>query len=184
MKKEIIEWIKSLLFALVLALAISYFVSGTRVQGASMEPTLEHEDVLLMFRNKNIKHGDIVILRTGLEIRPEELEAMNFINRLKVGKTKSLVKRVIAKEGDRIEILDGQVFLNGDKLEEEYINGFSTLGQVEIGEIPKNKVFVLGDNRGNSLDSRNQEIGLVDIKDIRGKAILRLYPFGKAGRLN
>ena len=100
-----------------------------------------------------------------------------------MGKTKSLIKRVIAVEGDSIEITNGEVFLNGEKLEENYINGSDTFGDIIIEKIPKGKVFVMGDNRGNSLDSRDSQIGLVDTKDIKGKAILKIYPFSKMGKL-
>lgn len=184
MKKEIFEWFKSIFLAIVLALAISSFVSGTRVHGASMNPTLEHEDFLIVFKSKNIKHGDIVIVKTDLEVNPEDLEGLNIISRWKMGSTKSLIKRVIAKEGDSIEISNGEVFLNGEKLKEDYINDSNTFGDVKIEEIPKDKVFVLGDNRGNSLDSRNNKVGLVNIKDIQGKAIFKVYPFSKIGKIH
>ncbi len=183
MKKEILEWIKAILLALVLAFAITSFVSGTKVHGTSMNPTLEHEDFLIVFKNKNIKPGDIVIVDTNLEISERDLEGLNPITKLKMGKTKSLIKRVIAVEGDSIEITNGEVFLNGEKLEENYINGSDTFGDIIIEKIPKGKVFVMGDNRGNSLDSRDSQIGLVDTKDIKGKAILKIYPFSKMGKL-
>ena len=183
MKKEILEWIKAILLALVLAFAITSFVSGTKVHGTSMNPTLEHEDFLIVFKNKNIKPGDIVIVDTNLEISERDLEGLNPITKLKMGKTKSLIKRVIAVEGDSIEITNGEVFLNGEKLEENYINGSDTFGDIIIEKIPEGKVFVMGDNRGNSLDSRDSQIGLVDTKDIKGKAILKIYPFSKIGKL-
>ena len=183
MKKEILEWIKAILLALVLAFAITSFVSGTKVHGTSMNPTLEHEDFLIVFKNKNIKPGDIVIVDTNLEISERDLEGLNPITKLKMGKTKSLIKRVIAVEGDSIEITNGEVFLNGEKLEENYINGSDTFGDIIIEKIPEGKVFVMGDNRGNSLDSRDSQIGLVDTKDIKGKAILKIYPFSKMGKL-
>jgi signal peptidase I len=148
-----------------------------------MNPTLEHEDFLIVFKNKNIKPGDIVIVGTDLEISERDLEGSNPITKLKMGKTKSLIKRVIAVEGDSIEITNGEVFLNGEKLEENYINGSDTFGDIIIEKIPEGKVFVMGDNRGNSLDSRDSQIGLVDTKDIKRKAILKIYPFSKIGKL-
>lgn len=183
MKKEILEWIKSIALALVVALGITYFVTGTRVHGASMNPTLKHEDFLIVINNKNIKHGDIVIVDTNLKITPRDLEGLGPISKFRIGKTKQLIKRVVAIEGDSIEISNEQVFLNGEQLEENYINGSDTKGNIFIEKIPEGKVFVMGDNRGNSLDSRSGEIGLVDIEDIKGKAVLRLYPFSKVGKL-
>ena len=173
MKKEILEWIKSIFLALILALAITSFIGGTKVHGSSMNPTLENEDFLIIFKNKNIKHGDIVIVKTNLEITKKDIEGLNPISKLKIGKTKSLIKRVIALEGDSIQISNGEVFLNGEKLEENYINGSDTFGDIIIEKIPQGKVFVMGDNRGNSLDSRDSKIGLIDIEDIQGKAILK-----------
>ena len=86
MKKEIIEWIKSIVIALVLALAITSFISGTKVYGSSMNPTLNHNDFLIIFKSKDISHGDIVIVKTNLEINPEDLTGLNFISKWKMGK--------------------------------------------------------------------------------------------------
>lgn len=183
MKKEIIEWIKSIVIALVLALAITSFISGTKVYGSSMNPTLNHNDFLIIFKSKDISHGDIVIVKTNLEINPEDLTGLNFISKWKMGKTKSLIKRVIALEGDSLVIKNGEVFLNGEKLEESYINEGDTFGNIVIDKIPKGKLFVMGDNRGRSLDSRSEEIGLVDIEDVSGKAVFQIYPFSKLGKI-
>ena len=183
MKKEILEWVKAIVLAFVLALGITYFVTGTRVHGASLNPTLEEQDFLIVINNKNVKHGDIVIVDTNLKITSKDIEGLGPISKFRIGKTKNLIKRVIAVEGDSIQLSNGEVFLNGEKLEENYINGSQTNGNIFIEKIPEGKVFVMGDNRGNSLDSRNSEIGLVSIKDIKGKARLRLYPFSKAGKL-
>lgn len=183
MKKEIIEWIKSLLLALVLGFIITSFVRGTRVYGSSMVPTLRHKDFLIVLNIKNIERGDIVVVKTDLEMEPKDLSDLNFINKWNIGKTKFLVKRVIAVEGDSLTINDGKVFLNGQELKEQYINGNETFGNIAIDEIPEGKIFVMGDNRGNSLDSRDERLGLVDIKDISGKVIFRVFPFSKIGTL-
>lgn len=182
MKKEIIEWIKALGFAIVLALAINSFIGGTKVFGNSMNPTLEDGDFLITYNIKGkIKRGDIVVLKTDLEIDENDVAGLNTIAKLRIGKYKKLIKRVIAVEGDSIVVKDGNVIVNNVKLDEEYINGSITPGNVRIDKIPEGKVFVMGDNRTNSLDSRYNIIGLVDREDIVGKAIMRIYPFSHIG---
>lgn len=183
MNKEIIEWIKSIAIALILAFAITSFISGTKVYGSSMNPTLNHDDFLIILKSKDIKHGDIVIVKTDLEIKSEDLKGLDPISKWKMGKTKSLIKRVIALEGDSLAINNGEVFLNGEKLEENYIGDSSTLGDIIIKKIPGGKVFVMGDNRDNSLDSRSKEVGLVDMEDISGKVAFQIYPFSKLGKV-
>ena len=91
-----------------------------------------------------------------------------------------IIKRVIATEGQKLSIdFDkGEVFVDGKKLDEPYIQGFTHAEDAEIPEvIPEGKVFVMGDNRGVSLDSRSKEIGLIDVKDIIGKAQVVVFPF-------
>ena len=80
-----------------------------------------------MFNSKKISNGDIVIINTDLEITPRDLEGLNPISKWKVGKTKKLVKRVIATEGDSLIIEEGKVFLNGHELKEDYIEGVKPL---------------------------------------------------------
>ena len=183
MKKEIIEWMKSIVLAFILAFIITSFISGTQVYGSSMNPTLNHDDFLIILKSKSIKHGDIVIVKTDLEVDPEDLEGLNLFSKWKMGKTKSLIKRAIALEGDSLVISNGEVYLNGEKLKEDYIGDAKTFGDIIIEEIPEGKVFVMGDNRGNSLDSRSDRIGLVDIENISGKVIFQLYPFSKFGKV-
>lgn len=184
MKKEIIEWIKAIGTALLLGFIITSFVGGTRVHGSSMNPTLVEDDFLITFNSKkSIDRGDIIIAKTDLEITPADLEGLDPISKWKIGKTKKVIKRVIATEGDSLIIKDGKVFLNGEELRENYINGNKTFGDLIIEKIPKGKIFIMGDNRGNSLDSRDGRIGLVDEEDVLGKAVFRLYPFSKFGSL-
>lgn len=181
MKKEIIEWIKSLGLALILAFIITCFIGTTKISGASMNPTLNQDDFLITYKSKNINRGDIIIINTDLKVTPQDLEGLNPISRWRMGKTKRIIKRVIAVEGDKLTIEDNKVILNGEELKEDYILENSTPGNIEIDKIPKDSVFVMGDNRCNSLDSRDQQIGLVNIEDVLGKAKIRLFPFSKIG---
>lgn len=169
--KEILEWIKTIAVALVIAFIITTFIRPTLVRGYSMYPTLEENDYLIISRmayNNDIPNrGDIIVFKSHL-IQEN-------------GKGKDLVKRVIATEGDHLVIKDDAVYIN-DKLQaESYISKeVYTAGDIDI-VIPDGDIFVMGDNRENSMDSRDPLVGLISIDDIMGKVVLRLYPFNKIG---
>ena len=94
-----------------------------------------------------------------------------------------LIKRIIGLPGDKISVSDGVVYRNGEALVEDYtMEGFTT-GEVAEMVVPEGEMFVMGDNRTVSLDSRSEEVGCVDMEEILGKAVFRLYPFDKIGRL-
>lgn len=172
MKKEIVEWIKTIVLSLIIALIITTFIKPTIVKNYSMSPTLEENDFLIvnrfLYKRGLPKRGDIVVFKSNLKTD--------------TGKEKLLIKRIIALPGDKISILDGQVFINDRKIEENYIAGDYTEGYIDI-IVPEDEVFVMGDNRGNSLDSRDDILGLVKFNTIMGKASVRLYPFSKIGPL-
>lgn len=172
-KKEIIEWTKIIVTSLVIALVITHFVRPTLVQGSSMYPTLEEKDYLVMnrvaYNHKEPQRGDIIVFKTDL------LQAN--------GKEKDLVKRVIGLPGDHIKITNNQVYLNGKLQNEKYIHGEKTEGDIDM-TIPKGYIFAMGDNRENSMDSRDPEVGLVNEKDIMGKVMIRLLPFDKIGKVS
>lgn len=172
MKKEIMEWVKTILISLVIALVITTFVKPTIVKNHSMSQTLEENDFLminrLMYRRSEPDEGDIIVFKSPLMTA--------------TGQEKLLIKRIIALPGDEITIRDGDVYVNGEKLKEPYIDGSYTNGDVSM-IIPEGKLFVMGDNRNNSLDSRDQILGLVDESDIVGKAFIRLYPISRFGRI-
>ena len=96
------------------------------------------------------------------------------------GKPKDLVKRVIATEGQHIKIEDSKVYVDNKLLDEPYIHDNYTSGDIDM-VIPEGEVFTMGDNREKSLDSRYEEVGLVNEKDIMGKVMIRLFPFNKIG---
>ena len=106
------------------------------------------------------------------------------INRMVYGTNKDLVKRVIGVEGDKVVITNGQVYVNDKLLNEPYLSeGMDTEGEMEV-TVPKGKLFVLGDNREVSLDSRYDKVGLVDVSDVEGKVFVRLYPFNDISFIN
>ncbi|MFW5647453.1 MAG: signal peptidase I [Candidatus Alkaliphilus sp. MAG34] len=172
MKDEMIEWAKTIVISLVIALLITTFIKPTIVKNFSMSPTLEENDFLIinrfLYKRGEPKRGDIVVFRSNL--------------RTETGKQKLLIKRIIAIPGDKIEITEGEIYINGSKLEENYVADEYTMGDIDL-TVPENEIFVMGDNRGNSLDSRDGILGLVDFDTVIGKAFVRIFPFNKVGLL-
>ncbi|ADO59446.1 signal peptidase I [Paenibacillus polymyxa] len=160
-KKEVFSWFKIILFAFFVTLVISYFIKPTLVSGRSMYPTLENNDYLILnkvaYQTGDPSRGDIVVFNSHL-----------------VGE-KILIKRVIATGGEKITVKDGKVYINDKLINEPYLKGVETFGDVDT-IVPKNKVFVMGDNRGNSIDSRRSEVGFVDKSEILGKVWFRVFP--------
>lgn len=141
---------------LLLGCFLMFFVMA-KVSGQSMDPTLQEGDLLFTQKHLlNIERGDIVVFRT-----PD-------IDRL-------LIKRVIGLPGDSIVIKDGTVEVNGVQIDEPYILEDFTSGYFE-GVIPDNNYFVMGDNRQNSLDSRESIVGTVSRDRIIAKVLFRINP--------
>ena len=166
-KSTIIEWIKVFGLAIILAFVITLFIKPTLVRGDSMVPTLHENDYLIInkigYKIGEPKNGDVIVFKSDLEKND--------------GTTKDLVKRIIGVAGDKVVIKDGKVYLNDKLLDETYLSeGMDTTGDVDI-VVPEGKLFVLGDNREVSLDSRYEQVGLVDVNDVEGKVLVRLYPF-------
>lgn len=169
--RSVYEWVEAIIFAMVIAaMFCACAFRMVTVDGDSMLNTLHNKDVLLMvnaFYNEP-RYGDIVVVQQG--------------------DNAPLIKRVIAKEGDVIAIdpETQQVILNGEVLEESYLD-FSTptlYGFTGPYMVPEDCVFVMGDNRVNSHDSRDLEgIGAVHKDDIMGKAIFRILPFDAIGTI-
>lgn len=168
MKKEIIEWAKTIIASVLAALLITTFALPTIVYGTSMAPTLDSYDLLLInklsYKTREPVRGDIIVFRNE-----------------SVGK--NMVKRIIGIEGDTVEINNGIVFVNGSELEEIYIDDEDITSRDLKVIVPRDKIFVLGDNRNDSRDSRNREIGPVGEDVIVGKAYFRLFPFSKVGKV-
>lgn len=199
--KEIIEWIACILIAIILALIVRYFIiTPTIVQQSSMFPTLKTDERLILNRiaRGNIpKRGEIITLeapsKKNINININNPVAIydeysqNIISKfmyyiLEIGKT-SYIKRVIGLPGEHVKIENGQVYINGEKLEENYLqNGIITPeGKINDIIVPNGYVFVLGDNRQSSTDSR--EFGCIPISKIEGKAIFRFWPFNRWGKI-
>jgi signal peptidase I len=174
MKKTIFEFVKTIIIALVLALVITTFIKPTLVKGYSMYPTIEPYNYLIVnklpYLTGDPSHGDIVVFKA-------HIYSDN-------GEAKDLIKRVIGIAGDKIEVKGGIVYRNGEALKEDYIYGGETPGDMEPFTVDDGYIFVMGDNRPNSLDSRDPSIGEIAVSDILGRVDIRLFPFDEIGFIN
>ncbi len=172
-KSEVIEWIKSILLAIVIAFFIKTFIFNTTyVLGNSMNPTLYEKDRLftnkVSIRLSDVKRKDIIVL-----------EAPDAPGR-------DYIKRIIGVEGDIVEIKDGKVYLNGEVLEEDYLGNdvYTHIYGESYWEVPEDHVFVLGDNRQEGASKDSRFFGCVSIESIKGIANFRYFPFNdKFGKL-
>lgn len=163
--EEIKDWVVSIVIALVLAFFIRHFiVEPYLVEGPSMRPTLENHERL--FVNKFIYNFRA----------PERGEVLVF--RYPKDHSRDFIKRVIAVPGDTIEIRDGRVFLNQQLQNEPYILS-KTRGSYPLATVPEGHIFVMGDNRNNSEDSRFPDVGFVPFDLLKGKAVLVFWPFAE-----
>ncbi|HCM12783.1 MAG TPA: signal peptidase I, partial [Lachnospiraceae bacterium] len=134
------------------------------------------------------KRGDIIIF---LENEEKGNIIDNFIRSVKnrfsssdeiAAEQERLVKRVIGVAGDEIDIQDGYVYINGERLEESYVNGITLPGNLKLPiTVGEGELFVIGDNREVSRDSR--DFGPIDVKQVEGKAVFRVYPFNQIGKV-
>lgn len=170
MSEDLKEWIKDIGVALVVGLLLIQFIKPTIVKEHSMEPTLQENNYIFLSRQAYTlfgepERGDIVVFHTDL--------------RTVDGKEKSLVKRIIGLPGETVSITGGVVYINGEPLEEDYTLDGYTNTELEEVVVPEGELFCMGDNRQNSIDSRDGSVGCVPIDQIIGKAVLRLYPFNE-----
>lgn len=165
------SWIRTVIFAVALGFAISIFVKPVLIQGMSMYPAINEHDYIitskLPYLSAQPRFGDVIVFKSSL--------------RMLNGSEKDLIKRVIGLPGDTIEITGGKVYLNDEEMEEPYVISGVTPGDVPRMKIEEGHVFAMGDNRPGSTDSRDGDIGPVAMSDIKGKALIRLFPFDKIG---
>lgn len=178
MIRELIEWLKALIFAVIAVFIINMFIGTTTVLNTSMYPTLVEGDLLVISKTADVDRQDIITFKTDMKIEEDDLEGVNPIRKLLIGKdaTKNLIKRVIGMPGDTLDIKDGNVYINGELLDESEYLDLGTFGDVHIAKIPEGKYFVMGDNRFASLDSRDEQVGLVSEEDVIGSVLVRLWP--------
>ena len=162
-------WARDLLVSLAIsAFIIIFLYQPVKVEGVSMMPGLEDQERIFVnkfvYRWEPIQRGDIIVFRYPRDT------------------SKSYIKRVIGVAGDRVRIVNGQVYVNGDALDEDYVPSDYADGRSypELF-VPRNSYFVLGDHRTMSSDSR--EFGPVNDRYIYGKAVFGYWPMEKLGRL-
>lgn len=163
--------LKSTLYTLITVAAIAVLVATLwlpvlQIYGSSMTPTLKDGQIIISVKTAQFELGDIV--------------AFYYNNKI-------LVKRVIAKQGDWIDIKeDGTVYVNDVLLNEPYVEELA-LGETNIElpyQVPDGRLFVMGDHRSTSVDSRNTAMGCVAEEQIVGKIVFRFYPFDEMGEIH
>lgn len=163
--EEAKDWIVSIAVAVVLALLIrTFIVELYLVDGPSMRPTLQSAERLVVnkfiYRFRAPERGEILVFQYPRD------------------PSRDFIKRVIAVPGDTIAIKEGRVYVNGQLMNEPYILS-RTRGDYPEATVPEDSIFVMGDNRNNSEDSRFADVGFVPYGLIKGKAILVFWPFGQ-----
>ena len=164
--RDLYEWVQALVCSvLAVVLLFTFVVRLIGVDGHSMVPTLQDGDRLLVLNSlwdDDYQYGDIVVLRKDTFME------------------EPIVKRVIATEGQTVDIdfAAGNVYVDGELLEEDYINEST---YVEEGTefpltVPEGSIFVMGDNRNHSSDSRSSDLGTVDTRYVIGRAVFLLFP--------
>lgn len=149
--------------AAVAVLIATLFLPILQISGDSMSPTLEHDEIVILLKTKEFNQGDLI----------------SFYYQGKI-----LLKRVIALPEDEVAIDgDGNVYVNGELLEEPYVRD-KGLGDCNLEfpyKVPGTGYFVLGDQRSNSVDSRNSVIGSISREEIIGRVFIRVWPFSRMG---
>lgn len=149
--------------AAVAVLVATLFLPILQISGDSMSPTLAHDEIVVLVKTKTFDRGDLI----------------GFYYQGKI-----LLKRVIALPEDEVAIdADGNVYVNGEMLEEPYVTD-KGLGDCDLEfpyQVPGTGYFVLGDQRSNSVDSRNSVIGAISQEDIIGKVFIRVWPLPRFG---
>ena len=172
--EDLFYWLGALVGAIVvLTLVFSFLGRLTRVDGHSMDPTLAHNEMMLVWSlGYQPRRGDIVVLNKT---------STDFLGK------RAIVKRVIALGGDTVDIdyENSVVYLNGQPLDEPYLPEEMYLPgptmQQTHWEVPEGSIFVMGDNRNHSTDSRDDQLGTIDTGYVLGKAVLALWPLDRFG---
>ena len=167
-------FLKDLIIAVFIAIVIIQFIKPTIIKESSMQPTLYENDYIFLSKQAyslfgDPEYGDIIVFHSDIDTGD--------------GKKKDLIKRIIGLPGDIITVADGVVYRNEEPLKETYIMEDYTTGQVVEYEVPEGMMYVMGDNRRVSLDSRSEDVGPISMDEILGKAVWKVYPFKEFEKL-
>lgn len=176
--RAVVEWALVIGGALLIAFLVKTFlVQAFWIPSPSMRETLVENDRVLV--NKladtldDLHRGDVIVFKRPEDGNPEPQHTE--------GQIEDLIKRVVGLPGDELEARDGALFVNGQKLDEPYVSDNTPTNDMDEVTVPEGHVFVMGDNRTNSQDSR--VFGPVPEDDIVGRAFLRVWPLSHIGRL-
>lgn len=179
-----------MLAALVVAVLIKTFViQPFYIPSVSMEHTLEVNDRVMVsklsYRFGDIERGDVVVFETGpdqdLSLPEAAVQAVLDALGIRSSPNEDLIKRVIALGGDTVEIADNHLLVNGEALTEPYLNDGAMMADMPERTIPEGQIWVMGDNRNESSDSR--VFGPVDVDHVVGHAVVRIWPLDRIGDL-
>jgi signal peptidase I len=173
--RTVLEWLAVIACGVLIALtAQAFLVQAFWIPSESMVPTLEVGDRVLVnklaYKAHDVNHGDLIVFE-----RPREAAQAGQDD------IKDLIKRVIAVGGDTVESRDGLVYVNGERIEEPYLVEGTPTDRLPLTEVPDGQVFVMGDNRTNSEDSR--DFGPIDEDTIVGRAVVKVLPLSDIGWL-
>ena len=206
--KDILDWIYCIVIAIVLALLFRYFIgTPTIVQQVSMKPTLIQDQRLWLNRwgrtiGKMPERGDIITFEAPSKksYTASEINQSNPVAKYENGPTSlwgkftyyvleikkdSYIKRVIGLPGEHVQIKDGKVYINGEELQENYLQSGIVTDVLGVGfddfVVPENCVFAMGDNRSHSTDCRS--FGCIPLKKIESKVWIRIWPLNLFGKV-
>lgn len=144
----------------VVVLIRTFIATPVRVDGDSMNKTFKNGDILILYKLSKIKRFDVIVLH-------EEKD------------NEKIIKRVIGMPGDTVAIKDGEIYINDEKIDDEYAYGMTS--DYDRITLKSDEYFILGDNRLISKDSRY--FGPIKEKEIKGKVVFRIFPFSKFGKI-
>jgi signal peptidase I len=183
-----------LLVALAVAVVIkSFLIQPFYIPSESMLPTIEVNDRVMVsklsYRFGTPERGDIVVFISPFDdVQDGETIAQTVLRNvlealgIRAASAEDFIKRVIAVEGDRIEVRHNRVLVNGVAIEEAYLPEGTRMGDEPEMTVPAGHVFVMGDNRSESFDSRR--FGAIPVEDIVGEAVVRIWPLDRLGAVD
>lgn len=170
-RQTIIEWLKTIVLALLITFVVKFFLLDlTKISGRSMEDSLQNDDIVLVDRLSS---------RIGLDYGRGEVLLFDSHDEGKI-----YIKRIIGLPGERVDLVDGDFYIDGKILTEPHVKDGISAKDTDYDEswvLGEGEYFLLGDNRLNSNDSRN--FGPVSKDDFKARAFMRIYPFSKIGKI-